>query len=980
MPQPDERPQTLPPSRWARLSPLLDELLDTPDALRPATLLRLCQTHADLADELQALALSAQQAALGRFLTGTGAELPAEAGTLAGQRLGAYTLEEPLGQGGTGSVWRARRDDGRFTGQVAIKLLHLSLLGRAGAERFQREGQVLARLTHPHIARLLDAGVAPGGQPYLVIELVQGQRIDQHCQQRRLSVAARLALFAEVLSAVAHAHSHLVIHRDIKPANVLVGDDGQVKLLDFGIAKLLESDTQAAEATALTREAGRVLTPEFAAPEQLQGQAITTATDVHGLGLLLYQLLSGQMPPRRQAGHELPPPSRAMQDASERRQVEGDLDTIVQRALKTDAAERYATVSAMAEDLERFRDGRPVLAQRDSAAYRARKWVARNKAATAVAAATLLALVGGAHAQVAVLLALATGALLALWQLQAARAQAVRAIEAQRRAEEVKQFISSIFSESRPREGSGGVVTAIDLLQSARLRIEAELSGNAPMAAELGVLVAASCENLGHVAAAREALNAALPRCLQAFGPRHALSLRARCLDVGVAHAESNTVYTEPLMPALIADLRQAQPPQHRLLAEALREQSYLLAKLNLEEPSLASVREAVELARSQLGPTDEESMAALGLLANTYQHFKRMDEAVAATEALMQVTRQAYGAQRPHTILCENERLHAYSLTLVCRPAEAEPLARQVMADRILLDVETTQAVMLTQSLLAMCLGGQGRYAEAIALAEGVLAQQRRLYADGNWDTAAFAWRLAGYFLASRRHAETVAALDEEDRFWARHPGEPPDLKMRRLHARALLAAWQGDFDSAEALAQTILDDAARRRPTDRAQALHILATVARLRGDDNAVEQARHALDAPVPPYQMLQLARNQTEQGLAWLDAGQLAEAEAMLDQAQATFDRAQVLPQTLLRCDAAIGQARLMLHRQDDTGAALTLRWVEQAWRTLNPDSIWHAQAQWLLMKAEHSGDTAATRRLRHVLASSPLPVMRRLVNP
>ncbi|OYU78811.1 MAG: serine/threonine protein kinase, partial [Burkholderiales bacterium PBB5] len=290
-------------ARWSRLSPLLDELLDLPPSARALRLAELRRASPELADELAHLLTGDGLALAEHFLTGaaptpgetTGAGPGAqpEAG-LAGQRLGAYVLDAPLGQGGGGSVWRARREDGRFDGDVAIKLLHLSLVGRTGAARFKREGQILARLTHPHIARLLDAGVTAGGQPYLVLELVQGQRIDRHCDQRRLGIAARLALFDDVLHAVAHAHTHGVIHRDLKPGNILVTDEGQVKLLDFGIAKLLADEADTADATALTHEGGRALTPDYAAPEQVRGDGVTTATDVYALGVLLYQLLTGR--------------------------------------------------------------------------------------------------------------------------------------------------------------------------------------------------------------------------------------------------------------------------------------------------------------------------------------------------------------------------------------------------------------------------------------------------------------------------------------------------------------------------------------------------------------------------------------------------------------------------------------------------------------------------------------------------------------
>ena len=360
--------------RWRRLSPRLDELLELDPARRAERLEALRADDGTLADELATLIAAGARADAANFLGDAAAALAGgfAPATLAGLRLGAYVLEAPLGQGGGGAVWRARRVDGRFEGSAAVKLLHPSLIGRTGARRFEREGAILARLSHPHIAHLLDAGVTPGGQPYLVLELVEGERIDRHCDARRLRVDQRIALFRDVLGAVAHAHRHLVIHRDIKPGNILVAADGSVKLLDFGIAKLLQGDDDA-QPTELTGARGGLLTPEYAAPEQLRGEEVTTATDVYSLGVLLYQLLSGQHPtapphatpanlmratldsdPERlsnavtASGIATDTISRvaAERDTSVlrlRRQLGGDLENIVAKALRKAPAERYAT-------------------------------------------------------------------------------------------------------------------------------------------------------------------------------------------------------------------------------------------------------------------------------------------------------------------------------------------------------------------------------------------------------------------------------------------------------------------------------------------------------------------------------------------------------------------------------------------------------------------------------------------------------------
>ena len=376
-------PGAIDSARWRRLSPLLDEALDLAAAERAAWLEALAKGEPGLAADLERLLADHAASEAARFLAGVAAPTAGasdlDAG-LAGQTLGAYTLERPIGQGGMGSVWLAHRSDGRYAGAAAVKLLNVSLIGRTGGERFRREGSILARLAHPHIARLLDAGVTGGGQPYLVLEYVEGKRIDRWCDDENLDVAARVRLFLDVLGAAAHSHASLIVHRDIKPDNVLVTKDGGVKLLDFGIAKLLEESAPSGEATELTREGGRALTPEYAAPEQLLDEPVTTATDVYALGVLLYVLLGGQHPagtttrspaelvktivdtpaPRLSdavASRRTLPPGLLALNAARRaatperlsRLLRGDLDNIVAKALKKSPAERYATVDAFAD-------------------------------------------------------------------------------------------------------------------------------------------------------------------------------------------------------------------------------------------------------------------------------------------------------------------------------------------------------------------------------------------------------------------------------------------------------------------------------------------------------------------------------------------------------------------------------------------------------------------------------------------------------
>lgn len=354
-----------------------------------------------------------------------------------GMLIGPYRLLREIGQGGMGTVWLAERSDAAFKREVALKLPHASLSNRHLAERFSRERDILAALVHPNIARLYDAGITSDGRPYLALEYVDGAPLGVYCDARKLPLDARLKLFLQVLLAVQHAHGQLVVHRDLKPSNVLVTGDGQVRLLDFGIAKLL-TDGQAQE-TELTQLGGRALTPQYAAPEQILGKTISTAVDIYALGVMLYELLTGVLPfrPKRDSRGALedaildtepdapsraPPATTATSIA--RRLLRGDLDTIILKALKKAPQARYATVAAFADDLQRYMRGEPVLAQPDSTLYRAGKFLKRNR--WGVAGATV------------VLAALSAGMGVSLWQARIAQKEA-------RTASEVKGFMQGIF-------------------------------------------------------------------------------------------------------------------------------------------------------------------------------------------------------------------------------------------------------------------------------------------------------------------------------------------------------------------------------------------------------------------------------------------------------------------------------------------------------------------------------------------------------
>lgn len=401
---------TIDAARWPQVSARLDELLDLAPAEQQARLEALRAEDPTLAQDLAAMLVRMQELDDQAFLADPAMPRPAGMG---GQTVGAYTLERELGHGGMGSVWLARRTDGRYEGQVAIKFLQAGLFGSGGVARFEREGSILARLDHPNIARLLDAGVSTDThQPYLVLEYIDGEPIDRYCIHRAPGTAALIRLFLDVLGAVAHAHARLILHRDLKPSNILVTNAGEVKLLDFGIAKLLDDATRPGAVSDLTHQAGNAYTPHFATPEQIQGAEVTTATDVYALGVLLYLLLSGRHPTLGEAEGELDR-LRAVIEVEPRRlseavlrqggplaekrarEARGDLDTILAKAMKKAPAERYANAADLADDLRRWLDHEPIAARPDTPAYVIGKYVRRHRVGVAAGSTAVLALVIG---------------------------------------------------------------------------------------------------------------------------------------------------------------------------------------------------------------------------------------------------------------------------------------------------------------------------------------------------------------------------------------------------------------------------------------------------------------------------------------------------------------------------------------------------------------------------------------------------------
>ena len=553
------------------------------------------------------------------FLQGAAIE-PATRPPAAGDALGAYTLLSPIGRGGMGTVWLARRSDGRFDRPAAVKFLSAPL-ARAGHARFRREGAILGRLAHPHIAQLLDAGVTTDGQPYLVLEFVHGVPIDEYCAAHELDTDERVRLFLDVIAAVAYAHASLVVHRDLKPSNVLVGADGRVKLLDFGIAKLLEDEEMGA--TALTRDGGSAMTPEYAAPEQVTGDAVTAATDVYALGVLAYLLLTGAHPT---SGTARTPASviksivdvepRRASDAAPRHaasRLQGDLDTILAKSLKKAPAERYPTAAALGDDLERYLRQEPVHARPDTLRYRTGKFVRRNRVAVSLAAAAIVATAVGV-----------AGTL-----LQGARARDERdyAVHELARAEAVNDLDNFVLADAAP---GGKAFTVNDLLADAEHIVRRQRSDDVN---RVGMLVQIGLRYLhgDEQTRAHAVLQEAYTQSLQLPDP--AVRARAACT---FASALSGEAGGQTRADALYDEAMRELPPGSRFMLDriyCLQRGSEVAREAGRSREGVARAAEAERLLPNAPFQSDVLALRASMELAEALREDGRQREAAAAFE-----------------------------------------------------------------------------------------------------------------------------------------------------------------------------------------------------------------------------------------------------------------------------------------------------------------------------------------------------------
>jgi serine/threonine protein kinase len=769
---------------WARVFPWLDKAQDVPAADLPEWIARLVAEQPDVGIPLREVLAQNALWDDDEFLEAP-LQLPADRASRTGQQVSAYTIDALLAEGGMGEVWLAHRSDGRFEGKVAVKLLNLDTPGAKALDRFKREGRVLARLTHPNIARLIDAGATPDGQPFLVLEYVDGEHVDKYCQTRSLSTGSRVRLFLDILAAVAHAHTSLIIHRDIKPSNVLVTSSGIVKLLDFGIAKLVDPESTPEERGQLTRIEESALTPSYAAPEQLLGEPLSTATDVYQLGVLLHVLLAGRLPrggdePTRseRVKAALTETSVRMSDAVGaplRNELKGDLDAIVEKSLRTRAPERYATAAAFAADLQRYLDHEPVSARAGLFAYRAGKFIRRYRGAVVSVTAVLASLI--------------VATVLSLTKEHKIRLE-------RDRADQITGFMTQIFKVADPSEARGSTVTAREILDKSSQQIQSRVGLDAGLQSDLLQVMADTYTNLGLYARAHSLAQIALDSRRRLLGPedpktlvslqqmgnllfleghtaeaeqslRHTLALQVRVLGADHVHTletrdalvnilvskgrfaeaeklgrETVVAETRTLGPRNVLTLRTT-----RLLASALRRQSRF-------DEAEKLFRQTAALQREVLGPDHPDTLRTEFTLANMLLEQGRHAEAEVIYREVLATRSRILGEDHPDTA----DTMATLALDLAPDPdrqGEAEDLFRKALAIEMVKVGPESRFTTRAEEGLANLLDADHRYAEAESLQREVLRVRLKVLGPDNSDTLLTQSNLADVLFNAGRVAE---------------------------------------------------------------------------------------------------------------------------------------------------------------------------------------------------------------------------------
>lgn len=690
-------------SRWEKIEEALGQVIELTPSARGPWLDEFCGGEADLRAEIDSLLNSHSNAE--NFLEQSvapyiGSLLQAEIGPYVPEKIGRYRIKRDVGRGGMGIVYLAERED-EFRQQVAIKVVKRGLDTEDILKRFHNERQILASLNHPNIAKIFDGGMTDDGLPYFVMEYIEGEPLTKYCDSLDLSVDKRLNLFRSACAAVQHAHQNLIVHRDLKPSNILVTSDREVKLLDFGVAKMLSSDPLDGAAT-MTIAAQRIMTPEYASPEQVRGLRVTTATDVYSLGVVLYELLTGTKPyklkdttpqelSRAICETEPSKPSEALRDTQTGRRgdtenkkisasgLKGDLDNIVLMALRKEPERRYKSVEQFSEDIRRHLAGLPVIARKDTFSYRAFKFVGRNKVSVTAAAIILLAIIAGLIGTI--------------WQARVARQQRDRAQAQQVRAERISQFLSAALSYSDPSAAFAGTrnrrdATINQMLDDIAPRIETELSDQPEARAAIQRTVGLAYTAQNRIEVGERYLNAALETQLKLYGENH-LETAYTLACLAAAQMSKDYAGAEKKFLKVLTIYRRQPPTEQthiRVFISTLTAFGYVNWSMGNYGAADSAFSEALAFA-SQFQNTDRESVAdAKAGLGSTRYAQGRLDEAVS-------LLREAVSEYRnlPHTRWKLPEALNMLAQALTWKSEsdealtllhESEDISREVWGD----------------------------------------------------------------------------------------------------------------------------------------------------------------------------------------------------------------------------------------------------------------------------------------------------------
>ncbi len=645
------------------------------------------------------------------------------------KQLGPYRVLEEIGRGGLSTVYLAERHDPHM--RVAIKAVRPDLASLELRERLRRERQILANLDHPHIARIFDGGTAETGAPYFVMEHIEGRHIDDYCDHHQLSLRRRIELFLDVAAALEYAHRQLVLHRDLKPSNILVTDEGSAKLLDFGIAKVLQpadDDTSAVAEPTLTRPGNRVFTPEYASPEQVLGQTLSTASDVYSLGVVLYLLIAGRRPYdfsamtavefERVVTETVPPPPSKYQD-----RAGDDLDTIVLKTLRKDPERRYGSVAQLADDLGRYLRGEPVLARKDTFSYRASKFIRRHRLAVAATALIFLTLV------------VAVG--ITSWQaVEAHRARVLaeenlELAERQRsRAENVVGLLTRVFEVSDPYEAHGRDISAREVLDQGSRRIRRELAGDPDLKAELMSVMGGVYRRLSLYSEAEALTREALDLLKQHAGPNSAETAAAQRSLARILTDRRDCTAARQILRG-VAVLEERRDPGGSGLADTLHELGRAESRCDLHDAAEQTLKKALELRRALFGAGSAEALDTLHLLGELFNARGRYDQAMEHFEIAYEGRRHLLGEDHP--LLSETRNGLALALQLSGRLEQAAKLFEETIAQQRRLFGEQHQTVAYTLYNLAALRREQLRLDEAESLYRQALTGARGAFGPGH-------------------------------------------------------------------------------------------------------------------------------------------------------------------------------------------------------------------------------------------------------